>query len=354
MATQRETKEKTYVVVDFLTLDKEKISFGLPKKNKHGGLTIPLKYEGKNLYVRYPRRVVPFGVGKNTEKPKNKSDPEKLTGHTLALSCNKSYESDALYQKADELDQFFIESCISNSFAWGLGGSKTKPIARESVEGYDDKGHKGMWKRLLKWSSKTDPTTQEKTYLDYPPRVELAVSANIKGDAGEETATFTVPFFDHNGDKVKGTVDDSNVDDVLPKFSEVSAVANWGNLTQGTYGCTLKPRAEQLRVYPRDELPSDECLIDDDDNGGERLGDDEGLGAPAASKSRNVSTVPAPPTKVPKPSTAADSDDDGGEVNVDYADGSDGEAPVPAPSLVAAKPVPTRRVATRVASKPVN
>jgi len=339
MATQRETnqtnqttqstKEKSYIVVDFLNLQKDNFSFGQPKPNKYGGLSISLKYEGKNLYVRYPRRVTPFGVSTNKEKPKVQGDPEKLTGFTTTVSCHKEYAHDPLYQKAQELDEMFINACVNNSQLWGLGGSKTKPISRDVIEGYDDKGDKGKWKRLLKWSYKVDQKTQEKQYLEYAPRLELAISANIKGEPGKETAEFTVPFFNHEGTKISEKVTDSNIDEILPKFSELALVANWGNLTQGTYGCTLKPRAEQIRIYPRDELPNDECLINDDDNGDGELNSER--------PSFEESKMPTQMTKAPSPDLDGDGDDD-----VAY---TEPEAPAPA------KPTTTRRVAARVTSK---
>ena len=55
----------------------------------------------------------------------------------------------------------------------------------------------------------------------------------------------------------------SNVlDIILSKWSKILVLAQWSSITQGTYGASLKPKVQQLRVYPNDQPPTDECLLD--------------------------------------------------------------------------------------------
>lgn len=327
MATQRQTqREKSFVIVDFLEIDTSCISFGPAKENKYKGLMIPIKYNGKNLYVRYPRTIAPFGIGQNTEM----GNDQNVTGYTLSLSFGKDYLEDAVYKKAQELDEFFMDKCHENSLPWGLG----KNLPRDRLEGLDEYGDKGIWKRLVKWSSRINPQTKEKIYnLDYPPRMEIAVPAVLTEAPTDENpfnkdSRFTSTFFDESGNKFSG-VDGDNYTEVCPKFSDVSTLASWPRLTQGSYGITMKPQSKQLRVYPREELPNDECLLGEE--GGEdndELGDDALDG-----EVRQLTSVPVP--------SADDEGDDG--VVVEYGD------EVVEEEVVAPKPV--KRVVRKVVKK---
>lgn len=240
--------QKSFVMVDFMDLDTCKFTFLKTKSNAHGGHYIPIRYNGKSLYVRYETRVCPFGI--STGYAGNAS-----SGHSTSISCHKDYSSDPYYLKAQELDQFFMEQCYENCTQWHLGGTSVNPLSRDIIEGYDNRGVDGKWKRLLKWSNKKDDIGERK-YLDYPPRLQFGLPI----DGG----TYKSIFFNANGEKLDPVCTmDSN--SVLPKFSRIALVANWSTLAQGTYGITLKPKLMQLRVYPSDSLPVDECLLDDDD-----------------------------------------------------------------------------------------
>lgn len=360
METHRETaREPSYVVVDFLNLDPTKFSFGTTKKNAHEGIVVPIKYEGKSLYVRYPKRSTPFGVSPNVQKadPK-KGTPEKVTSYTMALNCHKEYEKDPLYLKARELDEMFIDECTRNSCAWGIGGSVAKPLARERVAGDNDYGDEGKWKRLIKWSYKKDPATNEKIYsAEYPPRLEVAVPATIVGDDIKiQSAKFTANFFDVAGEKIN-SVTNENISETVPKFSDVSVLAGWSHMTQGIYGITMKPSAKQMVAYPRNDLPSDTCLLND--NAGGEVEDSEDFGgvsmmdADTAPAVRGVaSRLPTQPRQVPP--AAAPTSTPTSKVQVSYVDEEDegGEdAGEVVPSSAPAPPV--TRTATRVVARTV-
>lgn len=150
----------------------------------------------------------------------------KVTGYGIGVSLQKEYEQDPYFAKGLELDEFFTDQCIANSMKWGLGGSVSKPISRDAIEGYDDKGADGKWKRLIKWSYKKNKETNERIYQDYPPRMEFGVpTSSMKEELGSDNllhthATFRPKFFDANGDTISNVTSD-NIDEVLPKWSRV-------------------------------------------------------------------------------------------------------------------------------------
>lgn len=348
--TQNSTKnEKPYVIVDFLDLDTSKFSFQAPKKNSHGGTFIPVRYDGKILYVSYEARTCPFGISTNTEN-KNEykgkyPDAKKITGFSTSISCLKEYETDPYYQKAEELDQFFIDACTENCLQWNLG-----PLERKEASGKDERGWMGKWKRFLKWSYKKNEKTGGRDYLDYAPRLEfgIPVNGNITEHQGSDgllvqEATLSPVFFDQSAQKLE-PVNSTEADQVVPKWSRVSVLAHWSTITQGTYGATLKPKAKQFRVYPNEQLATDECLLDDDEEDydiGDQLGGDFGGGATVTKLNNN-----------PAPLDTEEEADDAVEIVDGHEQEEEVEAePEPEPEPVAVKPVrsvtrPTRRVVT--------
>lgn len=274
-------KEKPYVIVDFLDLDPANFTFLTPKANNHGGHFIPIRYNGKALYVTYESRTCPFGISTSTEKKdeyKGKyPDGKKITGYTTTISCHKEYETDPYYLKALELDEFFMHKCHENAMYWHLGGTASRPLGLDIIEGYDDRGADGKWKRFLKWSYKKDDQGQ-RNYLDYPPRLEFGVpttsTTEHQGADGlmVQEAIFKPVFFDMNATKLD-PVTSEEIDQVLPKWSRLSVLAQWSTITQGTYGASVKPKVQQFRVFPSEQLATDECLLGDDGEEEYDLGD---------------------------------------------------------------------------------
>jgi hypothetical protein len=289
----KEFDNKPFVVVDFLDLDPECIRFQEPKTMSNGNKVIPMRYTvngtDKTLHVKYTQRTCPFGLSTNTEKKDEYrgkyENGEKITGYSTSISFLK--DEDPYLAKAEQLDQFFIDKCVANSVSWGLGGSKTRPIDRSAIEGYDDKGWNGKWKRLVKYAYKVDKNTKDRIYQDYPPRMEFGVQTEsiteTLGDNGlmKQRAVFKPAFFDAQREKVfssgynasnpKVTSDDIN--EILPKWSRVSLAATWGNLSLGTYGASIKPKVLQVQVFPNERLDNDTCLLDDDLEGGDESAD---------------------------------------------------------------------------------
>ena len=190
----KKTKNQTFIVVDFLDIDTKKITLNNPKPNNYGGSYAPLRYDDKILYVRYDARISPFGLSTNKDKK------GEITGYSTSISLKKN---DPYFIKAREIDDFFIDKCIENSVLWGLGGSKTEKVDVHSIIGYDDKGEKGKWKRILKY-----------TY----------------------------------------------------KINKIGVLAMWGSVALGTWGASIKPKAQQIRVFENKNLVVDECLLECDDD----------------------------------------------------------------------------------------
>ncbi len=301
--------EKRYIIVNLLDLQTEHFSFGKTKTNDYGCLIIPLKYKGKTLHVKYPKKTLLFGVSANRDKGKmtgangdKRGENEeiygkggKITGYYSSFSTGKDYENDPCYLKLKELDDFFIQACIDNCVAWRLGGTSTNPVSMETIAGYDEYGQNGKWKRLLKYSYKVDQN-QIRTYSDYPPNYELAVPAiineelNDDGKTKSQTSKFTMKFFDQHGVEITNVTDET-IESVCPNFCEGSALATWSRITQGTYGASLKPRASQFRVYPRDEIDTSVCVLGEDDDEDEDLNEyemSETLGAETVQTSEDL------------------------------------------------------------------
>ena len=235
--TQKQTQDQNFVVVDFLDLDTSKITLNNPKPNYYGGSYAALRYDDKTLYVRYDAYICPFGI--NT----NKDEDGKVTGYSTSISVQ---EQDPYFKKAREIDDFFIQKCIENSIRWGLGGSKTQKVDESSIIGYDDKGERGKWKRILKYAYKIDKNSNERVYKDYPPRMEFSIN---------ETKC---RFFDEEGKP--------NLNFEIPNFSKISVLAMWGSVTLGTWGASIKPKAQQIRVFNNNNLLPDECLLESDED----------------------------------------------------------------------------------------
>ncbi len=383
-------KEVAFIIEDFLNIDPQYITLGAIKPNKFQGSSVPIRYKGKALYVSYASHTCPFGASASKEEKDEYKQTyalgKKITGYTTSIQCEKEYENDPYYQKAVELDKFFIEQCIQNSVAWGLGGSKTKPIAREAIEGYDDKGDNGKWKRLVKYAYKKNGT--EKVYTEYAPRLEFGLlTDNIQESRDADgkivqSATFKTNFFNAEGEKINNVTADStgsrgdsnSIATCLPNWCKISVLAQWTSISLGTYGASLKPKASQIRVFPNERLNNDECML-----GGDNEEEDPDFCMPdvlalgsitpqrvqaAAAPAAAPVKAPAAATKKPAPLVVKDPEPEEVEEAEEVEESSEGDeveevveeeeppkpAPVPVPVAKAA-PAAVRRATRVVAAK---
>ena len=361
--TSNQTAEKNFLVIDFLDIDPKKIKFQDVKPLTNGSKLVPMRYkEGssdKSLYVKYAARTCPFGISTSSDKKDDYKgkypNGEKITGYSTSVSFNKDYENDPYYKKAVELDEFFIGECIRNSVAWGLGGSKTKPIERTAIEGYDEKGLNGKWKRLTKYSYKVNKSTGEREYTDYAPRMDFGLpTSSMSESAGEnglmhQEAVLKPVFYDAEGEAMPVATTE-NMNDLLPKFSKLSNLSSWGGLSLGTYGASMKPKIQQCRVYPNERLATDACLLDDDDEDEGELTAELGnlMGsAPAkpvaVTKALKVEKVePEPP--VPQKMSMADAEEEEAEIEEDESEEIEEEEPEPVkPPVRSTKVITTKK-----------
>ena len=144
----------------FLDLDTEKITFGKQMKNRYNGLMIPIFYTGRSLYVKYNKATTPFGINEVLDFQKNPTGRR-----AIQINCDSRTE-----EKAKELDQFFIENLYENK--WNLSAN----IPKKNIEGYDEWGLNGVWKRIVKKPYKNVHGVRE--YLHYPLRMDLSIDPN--------------------------------------------------------------------------------------------------------------------------------------------------------------------------------
>ena len=228
---KKESKPKI-PIVNFLDIDTNKITFQKPKSNKYNGSQIGILYDGDKMYVRY-EGITPFGLKENFDKDGN------YQGTSMQINCEGKY-----LEKARELDKFFINVFYENK--WGL--NKNIPLLH--IEGYDEHGQGGLWKRLCKDPYKVNKETKEREYLNYPSKMEFTLF--YKNDRLQTT------MFSWSGEKLPN-------DSEIGPHSRVKFIAAWFSLTRGTFGLTLKPKLMQVK-FRKEENQFDTCLIDTDDD----------------------------------------------------------------------------------------
>ena len=101
-------------------------------------------YNGRTMFVKC-KGFTPFGLKENFDKDGN------YQGTSMQINCEDKY-----LQKAKELDRFFINAFYENK--WGV--NKNMPIS--NIEGYDDYGQGGLWKRICKYPYKVNKDTKER------------------------------------------------------------------------------------------------------------------------------------------------------------------------------------------------
>ena len=220
-------------IVHFLDIDTSKITFQKPKSNKCNGSQIGILYNGKSMYVKY-EGLTPFGLKEKFDKDGN------YQGTSMQINCEGQY-----LRKAKELDQFFINAFYENK--WDLAHNVPKS---NTIEGYDEHGQGGLWKRICKDPYRVNRDTKEREYLDYPPKMEFTLF--YKNDKLETT------IFHWDGKKLP------NDSEIGPR-SRVKFVAALFSLTRGTFGLTLKPKLMQIMFRP-EENHFDTCLFEERDD----------------------------------------------------------------------------------------
>ena len=193
-------------IVDFLDIDTSTITFEKPKSNKYNGSQIGILYNGQTMHVKY-EGITPFGLKENFDKDNN------YLGTSMQLNCKDKY-----LEKAKELDEFFINSFYENK--WGL----SKNIPKSNIEGYDDHGQGGLWKRICKYPYQVNKNTKEREYFNYPSKVGFTLF--YKNDRLPTT------MFSWDGEKLPN-------DSEIGPNSRVKFIAAWFSLTRGKINAPL-------------------------------------------------------------------------------------------------------------------
>ena len=228
---ERKKESKTKIqIVDFLDIDTDKITFQKPKSNKYNGSQIGILYEGDKMYVKY-EGLTPFGLKENFDKDGN------YQGTSIHINCEGDY-----LEKAKELDQFFIDAFYANK--WGLNNN----IPIDHIQGYDEHGQGGLWKRLCKAPYKLDSVTKNREYLNYPSKMEFSLF--YKNDRLQTT------MFSWDGKMLQ------SAETEIGPFSRVKFIAGWFALSRGAFGLTLKPRLMQIKFKP-ENIIFDSFLLSD-------------------------------------------------------------------------------------------
>ena len=219
--SQNESQKKEEIV-DFLHIDTSKITFTKPKPNKHNGAQIGILYNGKPLFVKY-EGFTQFGS-------REKYDEDgKYLGTSMQINCEGEY-----LIKAKELDQFFIDYIRSLN---------DEEIPREVVEGYDEYGQGGSWKRICK--KPYIIFDEERLYQDYPSKMEF--------NFFHRNDILVTTFFTWDGEKIETVA-------IGPRTT-VKFIAAWFSITTGNFGATLKPKLMQV-TFREEENIFDNFLLD--------------------------------------------------------------------------------------------
>ena len=276
-----ERVKDNFIFVDFLALDTSAIEFSPVKKNEYSGRMINIKYRGKILYVKFPKRSLPFGINIKTPlemsgKNSGEEKAENAKGYDAAWSLNKEYsnpshEDYAYYKKAEEIDDFFINAALKHKSEWlGMDEDEKEEFSMAKIRGNDKYGYKGLWKRLLKWSRNKESVDKKRSVnTDYPPRINAGFKVDFDKperrdeETGRKKCKFLTKFF-YEGNVPTEQVNESNYDRIVPKYSEISMLCKWSRLTASDTWIVLKSDIEQCVVYPKATLDMSQNYLDED------------------------------------------------------------------------------------------
>lgn len=260
-------------VVPIEKVDPSMLSLGTTVKNKHGGYSTPVLYDGKkNLMIPINRKMhVPFGIqGKRSKTPDPAYGSNNFqNGCEMILSFPKdTYEQDPVYQKFQELDQRFIQ--LINEHNW----PEEPSLAAESVRaltGKDDKGRLGKWKRLVKWPAYKNDKDELVYRTEYPPNLQVKVpcETSTKEVDGfkEDTADFTatgIQFYNEDNEELTEMTSDK-LFEVLPPHSDAKPVLRLPSVYYASFGFTVKPVLKQMKIYRKAQFTQPTSFLGEED-----------------------------------------------------------------------------------------
>jgi hypothetical protein len=177
--------------------------------------------------------------------------------------------------------------------------------------------------------------------------VKSTLTETINADGKKVVSgVFNTNFFDKTGAKLPNCNSD-NMQNLVPKMSSVTVVAQWQSIALGEFGASLKPKAEQIMVFPSERL-SGACLLggcdEDDDEGSGLLSENMMSDLSMTKVTATPSNKPPPLRTASKPAPVvaqpvAEEVEEVEEVEYTEENPEDGIQYINTPAPVAAKPV---------------
>lgn len=232
----------TNAIIPISSLDISKVTIGDIRTNAKGGKSIPIRYGGQNLQMRFPKYVYPMGVN-----VKEKDGNISYTLSTTLKGCDPFGEARApaesgelgnLYNFILDLQELLIKTAAANSTKWfgkkhdvNVLGALMKKSISPSVEKQN-----GEWVPSGK----------------YPPSLRLKVPV-YNGEVNMNAC-------DQNGKAMEVTID--NIQDKIPKRSEISLTVSPSIYVSGN-GFGITWRIGNVRVCPPQRLTAADVFADE-------------------------------------------------------------------------------------------
>ena len=283
--SKNDTNKVNYTVVDIMDLDFNRMTFNNPKKGDYG-TSVGIRYDGKQLMVRVPQRFMPFGVSVGFNEG-------KVTGFNISFAMNGERPDDddgefvlddPVHDKLHELGEFIMDKIIEKRVKWGCGNSMNK---RKKLYNPKDLGE-CKFKFPCDYSISKDKDGNYFYNKRYGPRFSAKIPTKWKSetfDQDDEGYSFDADFNRTNMyNRDKKPMDFSG--EVFGKYviknkamvsvrgsgsfpmCEASSVVELKDIWLGKK-YSIRFMLRQLRCYEREDLPSDECLLSDDESGDE-------------------------------------------------------------------------------------
>ena len=334
------TSGKRPLIKTHETININNFRFNKSKTNSNGITMTPILYQDtkpntnepigtpQELFLITPFLKAPFGINTKTEiidpKQKKKEDaPPITTGYDITLSLDKNYEeegteSNHIFNKQKEFDEFMMNECYKNRTEWlGISSMRQEAGVREQINGVGDSHFGSMFKQtlILPRNKGKDASGIQTVRKDFPPSIKFSINVKIEKGVLEEDgtprATWITQFFDDaTGKEIKG-INSSNFNEHVPKFSLLKVLVKIVRITSSKAWAVVKNEAVQIRVRRPESFPREINFLDDAEDEVSSDEDDEGLDDGI----NYLEDTPAVASK-PKSKKLVESDDDDEEANI--------------------------------------
>ena len=214
-------------------------------ETKHCRMTYSFDGNKKELFVKVPLTVVPFG--RTVAKEYENEAPRKFKKYSLDFNVSGTPELEVFASKIEELDNKNIDFILSQCQSWWGKTPSGKPWNRDIIQ---DSSYTSLIKK----------TPEEKG--DYPARFKMKLPFY------DGVPRFKV--YDANNNKINWVKEGKNGEDTELDWSwaqpnmKIEAIMVAEGLWEVNKKVFCTFRAEQIRVHPPDTLK--ECAFDDDED----------------------------------------------------------------------------------------